>query len=199
LALLTFLWGTCWIRSCLSARVLFDRSLLPDGEVLGPDDSVHVLIGYHSVAGEIAIRQTCDNAHKLGLVSAMATTLNSTAQLLELEGNPFIDYIEEDPKYYLLQLQSPGQYSDPALDVIQARTADLPSLAESGVNLLGNCDDPLAFRVAVVDSGVDRTHPDIACDQNRNCVGKSFGESERQGLDWGVPADGHGKLIYFQL
>ena len=144
---------------------------------------VQVMIGYKNDRGKEVIENNTHSKPSKRLqkrVKVVATSISSLDQLDLLTNDPDVDFIEEDVKVRLF-----GEIIPAGIAAIDA--VDLP---EPTVNS-GACDDPSSFRVGVVDSGVDITHPDLPCYGNSNtCMGQPFGLQD--GMEWSAPNDSHG-------
>lgn len=58
---------------------------------------------------------------------------------------------------------------------------------------VGGCDDPDTVKVAVIDGGIDTSHPDFSFCNQGFCQGKRFSEPTTQ--DWGISRNNHGNHV----
>lgn len=117
--------------------------------------------------------------------------LNSSG-LFELGLNPDILYVEEDEKVSLFSASTLVQPYGRTL--VQATLADtvIPSAPSDDA-----CSNPNAIKVALIDSGILASHPDLPCISNgtgyANCIGNAFGLPS--GMTWDSPSDSHGTMV----
>jgi Subtilase family len=136
-----------------------------------------------------------------GRVPVVAAMITSIEQLDALENDPDVDYIEEDSIVRLLS----SEVVPAGLTAIQA-----PLLfgsmnngsSSSGGGSAADCSDPNVFKVGIVDSGSDSSHPDSPCYDftstggngvSSGCLGETFGLDST--MTWNAPADSHGTLV----
>jgi Subtilase family len=131
-----------------------------------------------------------------GRVPVVAAMITSVDQLEALENDPDVDYIEEDSYVTLLS----SEVVPAGISAIQA-----PLLfgrnSSSGGSSTANCSDPSVFKVAIVDSGSDSSHPDSPCydaasggtSASSGCLGSTFGLDSN--MTWNEPADSHGTMV----
>jgi subtilisin family serine protease len=192
---------------------------------LTDDDVVTVIVGYRNADGLSRLRQrlfldgeamsgtdfssswsvsstkmTAPLSRPLSRISAVASAVR-LADLQGLLGDPDVAYIDADPvvrgadtggnggdvvPFGMYQVQTgPGS-------AIRSQHRPRPP-SSSG----GPCLDAGALRVAVVDSGVDRQHPDLPCRLPHTCVGRDFtggtGIGVSSSSSWDDPESSHGK------
>lgn len=188
-----------------AARMLLDRRNLQ----VDDDGLVDVLIRYNNEDGRKKVEETCGNgqggcngvSQNSGLkrVGALQAKV-SEDELDSLAGDPNIDYVEENKKVYLLSGNTGGvgEMESYGLTSIRGGKSQLDESFRrhgsigvvEGATSLNPCDEGSgAVRVALVDSGVDASHPDLSCVENVNCIGKSFGRGTPA---WNLPDDDHG-------
>jgi hypothetical protein len=160
-------------------------------------DEQPYLIGYKHV--DVSAKPLClsksksskqqEQHHALSSVHAVRANLTAShLQALSLDSN--VLYVEVDAWVQKLS----GEYIPYALDVIQATNAD--GLIPNGTAYTGVCSDPTSFKIGLVDSGIDASHPDLACTsvgnaQRATCVGTQYGTS----LAWNKSQDMHGTMV----
>jgi serine protease len=100
-------------------------------------------------------------------------------------------YVEEDG------LVAPdAERIPPGISVAQGRSSVIPTPPSSST---GACNDPNSFKVAIIDSGLDASHPDIPCRDinavDTNCKGTSIGIN---GQAWYEPSSRawHGTHVF---
>jgi serine protease len=147
--------------------------------------SLNVLIAYHNESGKEHILSVCgDSAYQgeygLKRLHVILCTITQE-QLDELLEDENVDYMEHDANVTLY-----GEIIPYGLEAIQGNENSLPASTTTA-----DCDDPNSFKVAVVDTGLERTHPDISCRSN-NCKGRSFGFGVGE---WYSPSDSHGTMV----
>jgi subtilisin family serine protease len=151
------------------------------------DDEIQVLIGYRSDRGRSRAKRVAAKHRKktgsrsagrkksggksekdFAKIRAIAITTTKT-DLKDLELDDDIEYIEPDRELYMLANVVPYGIS-------------ISQGASSGIRRptnpvrAGNCSNPNALRVAIIDSGIDGKHPDLQCRRNNGagCIGKSY-------------------------
>jgi Peptidase inhibitor I9 len=150
------------------------------------DDEVEVLIGYKSDKGRTRAKNAAARHRNKAKsrksrkkkekdfvrISAMAITVTKK-ELKELELDDDIDYIEPDRPMKMM-----GNLVPYGIRVTQGANAQIARPANPAK--AGNCSNPNALRVAIIDSGIDGNHVDLPCRRNKGvgCTGKSFGISE---------------------
>jgi Subtilase family len=131
-----------------------------------------------------------------GRVPVVAAMITSVDQLEALENDPDVDYIEEDSYVTLLS----SEVVPAGISAIQAPLL-FGTSNSSGISSTANCSDPSVFKVAIVDSGSDSSHPDSPCydaatggtSVSSGCLGSTFGLDS--GMTWNEPADSHGTMV----
>jgi len=168
-------------------RALLDRRRL---FVEAGSHRIDVVVGYRNDQGRIRVESTSGGATTKqgpGLKRVNAIRASVTEEELdELLIDTDIEYVEEDVKVRML-----GQAESYGVAAIGGGPASLETSSSSSSsiprpNSSGSCDDDGTIKVAVVDSGVDTSHPDISCKAD-NCEGQTF-----VGLPWDEPDDSHG-------
>lgn len=129
-------------------------------------------VGVHSQA--LGFKPTFVYRHAL---KGYAASLSRTA-VTRLLSNPLVDFIQPDGSVSLSQTQPPQVISSAVLRI----DGDESSTAS------GDGSGSVPVNVAVVDSGVDATHPDLNVVGGFNCRGP-----RRQ--EFGVDVDGHGTMV----
>ncbi|GKY93377.1 hypothetical protein MPSEU_000305300 [Mayamaea pseudoterrestris] len=125
----------------------------------------------------------------LARVNAIKASLNRT-MIRELEQRGDIQYVEEDRRVHLL-----GEMHTLALKQVQGLSSAIP---KPPTYATGACADPDSFKIGIVDSGLDVSHPDLPC-ANMNdaaqatCVGEEFGIPD--GQYWYQPTLSHGTMV----
>jgi hypothetical protein len=153
------------------------------------DDEIEVLIGYKSERGRARAkhmaekhwaekRWTPDGSRRgrgkrkkgkdFDKIRAIAIT-TSKKNMKELELDDDIEYIEPDRNLFMLASVIPY-----GIQMTQGSSKRVPKPANP-VNA-GNCNNQNALKVAIIDSGIDGSHPDLQCSRNNGagCVGRSF-------------------------
>lgn len=130
-----------------------------------------------------------------GRVPVVAAMITSVEQLEALENDPDVDYIEEDSYVRLLS----SEVVPAGIAAIQAPLLFGTNSSPSGA--AADCSDPNVFKVGIVDSGSDSSHPDSPCydadsggtSVSSGCVGTTFGLDSS--MTWNEPADSHGTMV----
>jgi len=126
---------------------------------------------------------------RVNAVGAMLTP----RQILMLGEDPDIEFVEESdtkPRYLLQEAESWGLRAIQAGKTQRTFEPASPAVVDGGGGGSDACSDPSAVRVAIVDSGVDISHPDLGCDvSSGNCVGADLGMD----LAFDEPTDSHGE------
>jgi Subtilase family len=132
-----------------------------------------------------------------GRVPVVAAMITSVDQLEALESDPGVDYIEEDSYVTLLS----SEVVPAGISAIQAPLLFGMTDNSSGGSSTANCSDPSVFKIAIVDSGSDSSHPDSPCydaatggtSVSSGCLGSTFGLDSN--MTWNEPADSHGTMV----
>lgn len=179
---------TLLLLSVLGAKSLPDRvgRRVLDGIIerkladLEDDDAVSVFVGYGSKAGRDQVKELASHdipsQHDFDEVGAVAVTLPKK-KLKKLAKSSEIKYIEGNSRVYPLQA-----YSDQVpYGITLSQASPLEDDAFRIRRTPPSCSSSSVFKVAIIDSGVAVTHPDLACypknESSLNCVGREFGLS----------------------
>jgi len=180
---------------------------------LQEDEPIKALVGYRSESGRQHIHELASHgikhAHSFDSVGAVAVTLTKS-ELLSLELNPDIEYIEKDGLLYPMhsnvninngstrrnnERQLQDDVDEPekvpyGIKMIQANRRYPISQSRSSANLCASED---SFKIAMIDSGVYGDHPDLPCSppNDPQCVGREFGSVP----PWYQDLRGHGQCI----
>jgi hypothetical protein len=164
------------------------------------EDEIEVLIGYTSEKGrsrakDMAARHGASGRSAHGRdrgekekdfaeIRAIAIT-TTKKDMKELELDEDIEYIEPDRELHMLANVVPY-----GIQMTQGSDRRVPRPANPAN--AGNCNNPSALRVAIIDSGIDGSHPDLPCSRNSGarCVGRSFVSDS-----WNNDLNSHGKGI----
>jgi serine protease len=150
---------------------------------LNGTDEVKVFVGYRSAAGREQVEALTDSNqipsyHDFHEVKAVAVRLPK-AKLMKLARSSEIEYIEGNSRVFPLSALGADHVpygikltqNDPRSGLDSFRRRNNPP----------KCSSSTVFRVAIVDSGVAVSHPDLACypknENARNCMGRTFGLS----------------------
>jgi Subtilase family len=179
---------TLFLLSLLGAKSLPDRavrrvldaSLERKLAVLEDDDAVSVFVGYRSKTGREQVKKFASHdilsQHDFDEVGAVAVKLPK-GKLKKLAKSSEINYIEGNSRVYPLQT-----FSDQVpYGIIMSQASPLDVDAFRIRRSPPSCSSSDVLKVAIVDSGVAVTHPDLACypknESSVNCVGRTFGLS----------------------
>lgn len=178
---------------------------------LDDDTPLPVLIGYKkgrsgSTAGQLTTSSSSlpagstppgdprlSSNKALDRVSAKKGKLTRSEVQDLIDNDPDILYVEEDSYVYPLAEIVPY-----GIEAIKANNAQYPPQPTSSSSTGAPCSDPNSFKIGIVDSGLDISHPDIPCfntddESTSNCIGSAFG----LGMDeeWSAPTDLHGTFV----
>ena len=184
-------------RQTLLEQLSDDRDESP----LTEDDEVRVIIGYRNDYGKRSIAQqqrasaVSNDAELIEFrqVKAVATSM-IVSELYPLAEDPNIEYIERDEKIRAAGLGDAVPYGVKVTHGLSSATViDGGSQPSSGSeNRSAPCNDPSSLRVAIIDSGVQVSHPDLPCHLGSDiCIGRDY--TGMDGGDWDTPTNPHGK------
>ena len=197
-------------------------------ELLGEEDKdedglFRVIVKYKNELGRVSIEEHSEAWRQgMGLESLHSIAAKVTLEELQvLEEDDNIEAVEQNYRLYPLgvrggrnanaptgehlemeiqklrqRMLNGGEIIPYGLDLIRATSDELPSPAEREFS--DSCRDPNAFRIGIVDSGIDVSNPDIPCkpinDRDTNCIGESFGLEDDE-ADWFTDQRGHGTHV----
>lgn len=179
----------------VSARLLSDdfqrRSLNGDPE----EELFSVILKYRNDLGRTSIELGSHSFRQgigLSRQNSMAAEV-TLAELQKLEQDENIERVEEN--FVMRPFTTGGGEIIPyGLNLIKATSPNTPIPPFQSVS----CNDPNVFKVGIVDSGLDVTHPDIPCkpieDEDTNCIGESFGLRNDDDA-WYVDQGAHGTHV----
>lgn len=110
-------------------------------------------------------------------------------ELNQVQNDTNVLYVEEDALVYRFKGGEVIPYALPLIQPLQQTPTTSSSSSSSSFN---TCDNDSSFKVAIIDSGVDASHMDLACRFN-NCQGVEYGISSS--FSWDTPVDSHGTLV----
>jgi hypothetical protein len=167
-----------------SERMLLKRKVEHLFSDKGEDELIQVFVGYKSEKGLANVQSMASNPSKGDFTEIRATLVKMTKrQMRELEKDQDIEYIEPD-----YTRRAMADFVPYGINLIQG-TSKFP--VPSNRVAAKSCNNPNAFRVAIIDSGIYAKHDEFECNTKTGigCVGKSFGTSNA----WDVDFNSHGK------
>lgn len=185
MVILSVLLSALVVQHGSAARILVDRELYG-----AEQDSIPCIIGYRNEQGRQRMIGNFATLEGSGLrkISALRAFLR-WSDVEEMELDEDIAFIEADVMVHQLgEIHPYGLAEIGAKDLSFLGTPRLSSAQSSP----GNCSDPNSFKIAIVDSGLYRDHPDLPCKEH-NCIGAEFGLEE--GIYWHSPTSVHGTAV----
>ena len=153
-------------------------------------DTVDLIIKYKNEKGKHKIKEKAQVV-KRGLkhVKAIAASVKRT-DIAAIENDVNVEYVTLDDRVYQ------HDYTPPGIQAVQGDFRPRDAVA-SPVVVSGSCLDDASIKVAIIDSGIDASHPDLCGDMKDKdafrCAGESFVGDKK--AKWFEPGDAHGKLI----
>jgi len=161
--------------------------------LLAENDEVRVIVGYKNNNGKASLEANLSQIRtNFRSIRAEAGTLH-LRRVRELLADPNIDYVEPDDEVrgtaaeavpYGIIVTENGPNSLQARSATSARSSSLST---------GACSRSSSLKVAVLDSGVDSSHPDLPCSKY-NCIGRDF--TNGRGGGWNNPESSHGTHVF---
>jgi serine protease len=161
-------------------------------DLLDEKDMCRVLVGFKNDNGRSVVKKTSSRWFKELKNIKASSMFMPCASVEELRSNPDIDYVEEDGL-----VASDAETVPFGISMVLGDSSIIPA-PKTRASASSACNDPNSFKVAIIDSGLEASHPDIPCGDinavDTNCKGISIGVD----VPWYAPTNlaWHGTHVF---